>query len=209
MRLNGVLAFRSRNLFEHWSEYREIGAFIGRLGNVGHGMTGNPNDSGLLFAAHSAPCPHCANITRRNILRAQMHAIGVRGKSDIGSRVDKQPSRQLPVFGSQSSNDRHCRMSQRSELTGGKIFFAQLDEIQSATRRLGDLLQQSALAGTLVAGKLGTIRDVVEKQFCLGIGLRNFRHGMAFVLRFRTEVILGQTVAQKLKTLFRRVYDLE
>ena len=92
------------------------------------------------------------------------------------------------------------------KLTPSKIFLAQLNKIDAAASCLGDLRQQSALTSALVPRKLGTIGDVQEKQAPLRVCFRDFGHAFAlfaFMLRFGPQVVLGQAITQKLKTLFR------
>ena len=70
------------------------------------------------------------------------------------------------------------------EFARGEIFFAQLNIVNTAADRLGNIFEQMSTARGFVTGKLGAIGDVVEEQNSV-VGLQSsvFSHGQSSRLK--------------------------
>jgi len=95
-----------------------------------------------------------------------MYSVSAAGYRDVASRIDEQPSR-FPVPRSWrrilADNTERCA-SKSFEVTCGKIFLPQLNEINPATSCLCDLRQHSALAVAGVTRQLDAICNVEDEQ---------------------------------------------
>ena len=103
---------------------------------------------------------------RRDIVGAQMNAVGSRGKRDVGAGVDEEASSQFSVLSSQWSAVAHGRdrfPRQRFQFPRAEIFFAELDIVDAYTCSFGDLGEQGAATGVFVAAKLASVGDVIEQ----------------------------------------------
>src|SRR5277367_4511023 len=61
-------------------------------------------------------------------------------------------------------NNPQCCVGKSFERARGKIFLAQLNEVNAATSCFRDLCQQGTLACVLVTGKLRAVGDIEKKQ---------------------------------------------
>ena len=103
---------------------------------------------------------------RRDIVSAQMNAVGSRGQRDVRARVDEEASSQFSVLSSQWSAvvaPRQGVPCQHFQLPGAQIFFAELDVVDARTGGFGDFGEQGAAAGAFVAAKLASVGDVIEQ----------------------------------------------
>jgi hypothetical protein len=91
-------------------------------------------------------------------------AVGTGRQSYVGAGVDEESGSQLSVLTSQLSNDLYGFAGQEFEVAGGKIFFAELDVIDTVGCGFGDFFEQTAAAGGLVAGECGAVGYVAEER---------------------------------------------
>ena len=90
----GWAGFGKVSLLEDGREEREVGSFSGRLGNLGWRVAGDADDELLGFMSRVSTARerrYTVGDGRRDIVRAEVGAIGVDGKRDVGTRVDEKP----------------------------------------------------------------------------------------------------------------------
>jgi hypothetical protein len=122
--------FLHENLFENWPEDGEIRAFFCGAGNLRPMVTGNANTNPSTCATSN---PSISYVSGRNVIRAQMHAVGSAGQSNVCAGVYEDVSSQFIVLCSQSVYE---GVGQGLELASGKVFLAQLDVVDAAASGL-------------------------------------------------------------------------
>ena len=147
----------------------EVGGFGLGAHDVFDGMAGGGDEEvvGGRWAVGSE-VEKFADGAGRDVVGAEVDAVGVGGQGYVGAGVDEEASTGAYVFfsvggcGWQGAQGGYGFCRQRFEIAGAQIFFAELDVVDSGVGCFGDLLEQSAATFLFVAAKLGTVGDVVE-----------------------------------------------
>ena len=152
---------RSVILFKNRGEDGEITALRGGLRNLRAGMT---RDADSCMGRLCCLRPNFAHLRWRNVIGPQVRPVSAASYGYIGPRVDQQASGGFLVLRSQGMNFMECRKSKPLEFACGKIFLAQLNQVDAATGCLCDLREQGLSAAILIPRKLGAISNVAKQQ---------------------------------------------
>jgi hypothetical protein len=100
---------------------------------------------------------------RRDVVGAEVNAVGSDGKDNVRAGVDEQASSQFPVLSSQFCDYGEGFSSEKFQLSRGQVFFAKLDVVDSGADSLGDFFKETAAARGFVWAEGSAVGDVVEK----------------------------------------------
>jgi hypothetical protein len=143
------------HFFEDWREHREISP-------VGFGnpylLGGVAGGSDQKLPAGMRPGGQRARVRGGDVGAGQVHAVSADGESDVGAMVDEQSR---PALGADQMQD---LAGEQLEIADAEIFLPELNEIHFRGGGLTNGSEKPAAALRFAAGKLGSIRDVVNQH---------------------------------------------
>jgi hypothetical protein len=110
--------------------------------------------------------PDATDIGGRDVVGAEVDAVGSYGQGNIRAGVDEENRFPFPVLSSEfrSPQDSHGFSCERFEVPSRQIFFAKLEEIDAGTRGFRNLAEKLSALGGFISRELAAIRDVAKKR---------------------------------------------
>jgi hypothetical protein len=71
-------------------------------------------------------------------------------------------------------DDFDCFSGEQFQVAGGKIFFAELDVVDTGAGGFSDFFEEAPTTGGFVSGECGAVGDVVKEAF--GHRVKNYNH---------------------------------
>ena len=99
----------------------------------------------------------------RDVVRAEMDAVGTGGKGDIRARVDEQGSSEFLVLSSHLIDEVDGFMGQEFQFSSREIFFAELNVVDSGAGGLVNLFEEAAAAAGFIRPESSAVGDVVDE----------------------------------------------
>ena len=94
----------------------------------------------------------------------EVNAVSGGGDCYVGAGVEQEGSSQFSVLSSHPKKNAHGFASQRFQIAGGEIFFAELDVVDAFAGGFGDFVQEANAPSWLIAGECGVVGDVVQEH---------------------------------------------